>query len=128
MKLWFAVLFFSCFFHEFLYLDFVDILSILGRLLGAVFEHCVIILAFFFRCRFSFEFIQIFGSILACFFKDFLILFLHSLENVDFIKIAVFLQENNVFHGSEGSKILYLSLFFQAFLSKDFGFDFSLIS
>ena len=28
-----------CFFHYFLYLDFVDILSILGRLLGYVFEH-----------------------------------------------------------------------------------------
>ena len=39
------------------------------------------------------------------FFVYFLILFLHSLENVDFIKIAVFLQENKVFHGSEGSKI-----------------------
>ena len=61
-------------------------------------------------------------------FKDLLILRLHSLENVDFIKIAVFLQENNVFHGSEGSKILYLSLFFEAFLSKDFGLDFSSIS
>ena len=65
---------------------------------------------------------------MACIFEDFLMLFVHSLENVDFIKIAVFLQENNVFHGSEGSKIFYFFLFFQAFLSKDFGFDFSLIS
>ena len=32
-----------------------------------------------------------------------------------FMEIRVFLQENNVFHGSEGSKILYLSLFFEAF-------------
>ena len=57
------------------------------------------------------DFLKHFGM----FFEDFFILFLHSLENVDFIKIAVFLQENNVFHGSEGSKILYLSLFFEAF-------------
>ena len=61
------------------------------------------------------------------FFEDFFILFLHSLENVEFIKIAVFLQENNVFHGLEGSKILYLSLFFEAFLSKDLGLYFSSI-
>ena len=65
---------------------------------------------------------------MACFFEDFLILFLHSLENVDFIKIAVFLQENNVFHGSEGSKIMYFLLLFDAFLGKDYGIDFSLIS
>ena len=65
---------------------------------------------------------------MACFFEDFLILFLHSLENVDFIKIAVFLQENNVFHGSEGSKILYFLLFFEAFLSKDSRIDVSSIS
>ena len=65
---------------------------------------------------------------MACFFEDFLIFFLHSLENVDFIKIIVFLQENNVFHGSEGSKIMYFLLFFEAFLSKDFGYDFSSIS
>ena len=67
-------------------------------------------------------------NILACFFEYFLILFLHSLENVDFIKIIVFLQENNVFHGSEGSTITYFLLFFEAFLSKDYGKDFSLIS
>ena len=65
---------------------------------------------------------------MACFFEDFLILFLHSLENVDFIKIAVFLQENNVFHGSEGSKITYFSLYFKAFLGKNSGLDFSSIS
>ena len=64
---------------------------------------------------------------MACFFEDFLILFLPSLENVDFIKIAVFLQENNVFHGSEGSNIMYFLLFFEAFLGKDYGIDFSLI-
>ena len=62
------------------------------------------------------------------FFEDFFILFLHSLENVDFIKIAVFLQENNVFNGSEGSKFLYLLLFFEAFSSTDFRLDFSSIS
>ena len=65
---------------------------------------------------------------MACFFADFLILFLPSLENVDFIKIAVFLQENNVFHGSEGSKLMYFLLFFEAFLGKDYGIDFSSIS
>ena len=65
---------------------------------------------------------------MACFFVYFLILFLHSLENVDFIKIAVFLQENNVFHGSEGSNILYFLLFFEAFLGKDYEIDFSSIS
>ena len=65
---------------------------------------------------------------MACFFVYFLILFLHSLENVDFIKIAVFLQENNVFHGSEGSKITYFSLFFKAFLGKNSGIGFSSIS
>ena len=65
---------------------------------------------------------------MACFFEDFLIHFLPSLENVDFIKIAVFLQENNVFHGSEGSKIMYFLLFFEAFLGKDYGIVFSSIS
>ena len=65
---------------------------------------------------------------MACFFEDFLILFLPSLENVDFIKIAVFLQENNVFHGSGGSNSLYFLLFFKAFSSKDFGKDVPLIS
>ena len=69
-----------------------------------------------------------FGSILACFFEDFLILFLPWLENVDFIKLAVFLQENSYFHGSEGSKIMYFLLFFEAFLSKDYGRYFSSIS
>ena len=62
------------------------------------------------------------------FFVDFLILFLHSLENVDFIKIAAFLQENNVFYGSEGSKITYFSLTFTTFLDKDYCIDFSSIS
>ena len=52
---------------------------------------------------------------MACFFAYFLILFLHSLENVDFIRIVVFLQENNVFHGSEGSNITDCSLFVEAF-------------
>ena len=65
---------------------------------------------------------------MACFFVYFLILFLHSLENVDFIKIAVFLQENKVFHGSEGLKITDFSSFFEAFLGKDYGIDFSSIS
>ena len=65
---------------------------------------------------------------MACFFEDFLILFLPSLENVDFIKIAVFLQENSYFHGSECSKIMYFLLFFEAFLGKDYGIDFSSFS
>ena len=65
---------------------------------------------------------------MACFFEDFLILFLHSLENVDLIKIAVFQLENNVFHGSEGSKITYFSLIFTAFLDKDYCIYFSSIS
>ena len=50
------------------------------------------------------------------------------MENVDFIEIDVFLEENNVFHGSEGSKIMYCLLFFEAFLGKDSGIDFSSIS
>ena len=69
-----------------------------------------------------------FGSVLACFFEDFLILFLPWLKNIDFIKLIVFLQENNVFYGSEGSKIMYFLLFFEAFLGKDYGIDFSSIS
>ena len=62
------------------------------------------------------------------FFNDFRIRFQHFKQNVDCVKTAVFLQENNVFHGSEGSKILQFSLFFEAFLSKDFGIVFSSIS
>ena len=65
---------------------------------------------------------------MTSFLYDFLICFRHSLENVDFVKIAVFLQENKVFHGSEGSKITNFSSFFEAFLGKDYGIDFSLIS
>ena len=34
---------------------------------------------------------------MACLFEDVLIHFLHSMENIDFIKIIVFLQENNGF-------------------------------
>ena len=66
---------------------------------------------------------------MACFVAYFLILFLHSLENVDFIKIVVFQRENNVFHSSEGSKITDVSRFlFEAFLGKDYEIDVSLIS
>ena len=103
------------------FIDFVTTLAL-------IFEHCGIILASFFRCRFLNEFISILGCILVCFLEDFLLLFLPSLENVDFIRIAVFLQENNVFHGSEGSKIMYFLLFFEAFLSKNYGIYFSSIS
>ena len=76
---------------------------------------------FLFRCAC----LPMSACIFGMFFVYFLIIFLHSLENVDFIKIAVFLQENNIFHGSEGSKILSFVLFFEVFSSKDFGIDFS---
>ncbi len=52
----------------------------------------------------------------------------HFLENVDFVNLIVFLWENNVFHGSEGSKKKDFSCFVQPFFGKESGIDFSLIS
>ena len=82
------------------FLRFFDVFSIV---------FCTSIFTQFYR--FGGYFGHEFWSILACCFAVFLILFLHSLENVDFIKIAVFLQKNNVFHSSECSKILYFYCF-----------------
>ena len=91
--------------------NFIDLVAILGTNFRAFRHHSGVLFPMQIFERIYLDFWQHFGM----FFEDFLTLFLHSLENVDFIKTAVFLQENNVFHGSEGSKILYLSLFFEAF-------------
>ena len=74
------------------------------------------------------DFISILGAILTSLSCDFLTCFRHSLENVDFVNIFVYLQEYNVFHGSEGLNIAVFLTFFEAFLGKDYGIDFSLIS
>ena len=91
--------------------NFIHLVAILGTNFRAFWHHSGVLFPMQIFERIYLDLRQHFGM----FFGVFLILFLHSLENVDFIKIAVFLQENNVFHGSEGSKILYLSLFFEAF-------------
>ena len=76
-----------------------------GDLWAPIFEHFDIMFAYFFRRGFRFDFSLIFEAVLASFWDVFRTLFPHLFENVDFVKIAVLLQENKLFHGSEGSKI-----------------------
>ena len=52
--------------------------------------------------RFPVDFLSILYWILESLFYDVLILVRHLIENIGFVKMVVFLQENNVFHGSEG--------------------------
>ena len=56
----------------------------------------------------------------------FLKIFQTSLENVDFVEICVFLEENTYFHDFEVSERTDLLLLLQPFLGIDFGTDFPL--
>ncbi len=61
---------------------------------------------------------------MAPFFDDFLVIFEHAHENLDFVKIAVLLRKNKVFQGSGAAFFEYFYIVFGAFAGIAFWSEF----